>query len=411
MGQINPKQGFGTLVTHAGEGHNPLNAHVTPIYMTSTYSFPDIETCKGVYQGEIPGYIYTRYGSPNTTQLAAKIALLEGLDLVRRQPERPVEEIVGGEMFSTGMAAVTSAMMACVKNGDTVIAQKSLYSGSFRFLDELAPLYGIHVVWIEDPVIANWEKAFQENPKTRMVYAESPSNPTMAIVDLETLASIAHKYGAFLLVDNTFATPFCQRPLTLGADVVIHSTTKYLCGHGLVVGGAVVSPHIEFLQKKLQTIARVMGGTESPFDAWLTNIGLKTFELRMQRHCENAMIVAHYLQKHPGVERVFYPGLEDHPGHDIARRQMTSFGGMLSFNLKGGYDAGTRMLDRVRLCSLAVSLGNVDSLICHPASMTHNHIAREKREAMGIFDGLVRLSLGIENAEDLVADLDQALAK
>jgi methionine-gamma-lyase len=410
MGRINPQQGLGTLVNHAGEGHNPLNAHITPIYMTSTYSFPDVETCKAVYQGEIPGYIYTRYGNPNTQQLAAKIALLEGLDLVRKQPERPVEEIVGGEMFSTGMAAVTSAMMACVKNGDTVIAQKSLYSGSFRFLDELAPLYGIQVVWVEDPILTNWEKAFRENPKARMVYAESPANPTMAVIDLEAIAALAHQYKAFVLVDNTFATPYCQRPLTLGADVVIHSTTKYLSGHGLIVGGAVVTPHIDFLKNKLQTMARVMGGTESPFDAWLTNIGLKTFELRMQRHCENAMTIARFLHQHPAVGQVFYPGLEDHPGHEIARRQMSCFGGMLSFNLKGGYEAGTRMLDLVRLCSLAVSLGNVDSLICHPASMTHNHIAREKREAMGIDDGLVRLSVGIENIGDLLADLDQAMA-
>jgi methionine-gamma-lyase len=210
-------------------------------------------------------------------------------------------------------------------------------------------------------------------------------------------------------VDNTFATPYCQRPLSLGADIVVHSTTKFLSGHGALTGGVVVSSHPDYIHKSLYTFVKVLGGIPSPFDSWLANLGLKTFELRMQRHCENAMQTARYLCSHPAVERVYYPGLEDDPGHNIAKRQMQDFGGMLSFELKGGMQAGIRLMERVRLATLAVSLGNVDTLIEHPASMTHGPVARQDRLNQGITDGLVRLSVGIENTADILADLQQGL--
>lgn len=410
MNPLNPNQGIGTLVNHVAEGDNAHNAHVTPIYQTSTFGFPDVATGAQRFSGEAPGYIYTRLSNPNLDQTAAKIAVLEGIDLLRAQPNRAPEEVVSAHLCASGMAAITTAVQSCVKNGQTILAQESLYSATYIYLKEFAARLNIEVVFLKDPSAQNWEEAFHNHPKTALAYAETPANPTMTLVDLEAIAAIAHRHGAWLMVDNTFATPYCQRPLTLGADVVVHSTTKYLSGHGVVIGGTVVSSHPDFMRNELAHNCTIMGGCPSPFDAWLTNIGLKTFELRMQRHCENALKIAQYLEEHPAVSRVYYPGLESHPDHRLAARQMHSFGGMLSFELKGGLQAGIHLMENLHTCSLAVSLGNVDSLICHPASMTHSTVSREEREKMGLSDGLVRFSVGIENVEDLIADLEQGLS-
>ncbi len=409
MGTIKPEQGLSTLVNHVAEGHNPHHAHVTPIYQTSTFSFPDVATGASIFKGEEEGYVYTRLANPNQAQLAAKYAVLEGLDLLRSQPDRPVEDVVDAHLFATGMAAVTAAILARVKSGQTIIAQEALYSATYNFLHDLAPRYGIQVVWLTDPTRQAWEQAFAAHPDAVLAYAESPANPTMAIVDLAAVAEICHQYNAWLMVDNTFATPYCQRPLTLGVDVVVHSTTKYLSGHGLVVGGTVISRHVNWVRGELYSFLKILGGSASPFDAWLANIGLKTFELRMQRHCENAMQVARYLETHPAIAQVWYPGLESHPGYAIAKQQMHAFGGMIAFELQGGLEAGAAMMNRVQLATLAVSLGNVDTLIQHPASMTHAAMPREARLQAGITDGLVRLSVGVENVADIIADLEQAL--
>lgn len=409
MGTIKPEQGLSTLVNHVAEGHNPHHAHVTPIYQTSTFSFPDVATGASIFKGEEEGYVYTRLANPNQAQLAAKYAVLEGLDLLRSQPDRPVEDVVDAHLFATGMAAVTAAILARVKSGQTIIAQEALYSATYNFLHDLAPRYGIQVVWLTDPTRQAWEQAFAAHPDAVLAYAESPANPTMAIVDLAAVAEICHQHNAWLMVDNTFATPYCQRPLTLGVDVVVHSTTKYLSGHGLVVGGTVISRHVNWVRGELYSFLKILGGSASPFDAWLANIGLKTFELRMQRHCENAMQVARYLETHPAIAQVWYPGLESHPGHAIAKQQMHAFGGMIAFELQGGLEAGAAMMNRVELATLAVSLGNVDTLIQHPASMTHAAMPREARLQAGITDGLVRLSVGVENVADIIADLEQAL--
>ena len=409
MTNINPRHGISTLVTHAAEMNNPLNAHVTPIYQTATFTFPDVETGAGRFKGEEPGYIYTRLNNPNLEQIALKIALLEGLDLARAQADTPVEEVVGGLVFASGMAAITAAVLARVKGGGTVIAQEHIYSATFNFLHDIAPQYGIKVVWLKDASPEQWEAAFQANPEATLAYAETPANPTLSLVDLAAVAEIAHRYGAWLMVDNTFATPYCQRPLTLGADVVLHSTTKYLSGHGQVIGGAAVSRHIDYIKGPLLQMFKILGGCPSPFDAWLCNIGLKTFEVRMQRHCENALQIARFLENHPRVGRVYYPHLESHCDFALAKRQMLSGGGMIAFELRGGFDAGVALMEHVRVSTLAVSLGNVDSLISHPASMTHSNVPPEFRKEMGISDGLVRYSIGIENVEDLLNDLEQAL--
>ncbi|NPV55989.1 MAG: aminotransferase class I/II-fold pyridoxal phosphate-dependent enzyme [Anaerolineae bacterium] len=409
MRATNPNQGLGTLAIHAGSGGDPLHAHVTPIYQTSTFSFDDSDSGAATFLHQQPGYVYTRLGNPNQVEASVKVAVLEGLDLLRQQPEKAAAQVVAGQVFATGMAAITTAILACVQAGQTIVAQKALYSATFSYLNNLLPRYGIEVVWVEDPSPARWQAALQSHPGARLVYAETPANPTMALVDLAESALVAHQHGAWLMIDNTFATPYCQRPLTLGTDVVVHSTTKYLNGHGTMVGGAIVSPHLDYMSGPLQKTLETLGGSAAPFDTWLTAIGLKTFELRMQRHCENALAVAQFLERHPAVAHVYYPGLASHPQHELAKRQMLHFGGMLAFELKGGLQAGKDMMDRVRLCTLAVSLGNVDTLISHPASMTHVTVPPEQRQKMGLSDGLVRLSVGVENVEDILSDLDQAL--
>jgi methionine-gamma-lyase len=409
MYQLSTSHSLGTLVTHIGEDENPHHTHVTPIYQTSTFNFPDVATGAGIVARTQPGYYYTRLGNPNLEQLARKIAVLEGIDLIRAHPESDPEDLVAGQVFASGMAAITAVLLSCLKAGDTIIAQEAVYSATFTFLKEIAQSLGIRVVWVHDISQRGWEAAFNVNPGVKLTYAETPANPTMAVVDLKMVADLAHQHGCWLVVDNTFASPYCQRPLSLGTDIVIHSTTKFLSGHGALTGGAVVSSHPDYIHKSLYTFLKVMGGVPSPFDSWLANLGLKTFELRMQRHCENTLQVARFLASHPAVAVVHYRGLEDDPGYEIASRQMHAYGGILSFELKGGMQAGIRLMERVRLATLAVSLGNVDTLIEHPASMTHGPVPREDRLNQGITDGLVRLSVGIENLPDILADLEQGL--
>jgi len=397
--------GLTTFLTHYTEGENAENAHIAPIFQNSVFTFEDTESGAAIASGEKPGYYYTRLNNPNHQQLARKLAALEAWDLIRQDPEVDPEEIVGGLVFASGMAAVTAAILATVKSGETVLTQAALYDGTYLFFKNLAPRYGINVVWVADNTQAGWEAAFTANPGAKLAYIETPVNPTLRLTDICAVVKIAHQYGARVVVDNTFATPYCQRPLTMGADLVVHSTTKYLSGHGQVVGGVVLTTDLDLLKGELYQVYKLLGGTPSPIDTWMANIGLKTFELRMQRHCQNALRVAKSLESHPGVARVYYPGLTSHPDHELARVQMIDFGGMVAFELKGGLEAGKRMMDHVRVATLAVSLGNVDTLVQHPASMTHRNTPREKRLAAGITDGLVRLSVGIEDAKDLTRDL------
>jgi len=412
----NPQNlGLGTLVTRFTEEKNPHHAHVAPIYQSSTFAFPDVQTGADIFAGKTDGFGYTRADNPNARQLASKLAALEGIDLLRTNPESDIEELVKGRIFTSGMAAITTALMARLEAGSTIITQKMLYGNSYNFMKKVAPLYGINVVWVDGGDIAQWGAAFDQHPKAAVAYFETPANPTMEIVDIAKVSALAHTHGAWTIIDNTFATPYCQRPLSLGADVVVHSTTKYLSGHGTIIGGAVISRHPEFFnpdEDRFSSLANVFGGSPSPFDAWLTNLGLKTFELRMQRHIENAAATAAWLDDHSKVSKVFYPGLSNFAGYQTAQNQMfNGFGGMLSFELKGGYHAGVQLMNNLNLISLAVSLGNVDSLIQHPASMTHAKLSPEDRLEFGLTDSLIRFSVGIENIEDVIADLDQALEK
>jgi cystathionine gamma-lyase len=314
----------------------------------------------------------------------------------------------GGERglaFASGLAA-TNAVLAQLKPGDEVAAAADLYGGTFRILERVFKPWGLLARYTDDPSIDGFRKII--TPKTKMVWIETPTNPLLQLVDIAAVADVAHKAGAILTVDNTFASPYLQQPIKLGADLVVHSTTKYLGGHSDVVGGAVIGR--KDLLSPIAFYQNAAGGVPGPFDSWLVLRGIKTLAVRMERHCANARQLADWLAKHPGVSRTYYPGLSSHPGHDIAKKQMRDFGGMISVSIKGGKDAALKFMTRTKLFSLAESLGGVESLVCHPATMTHASIPADIRQARGIDDGLVRLSVGIEDVEDLRADLQQALA-
>ena len=296
------KLGIGSLVTQFTEKDNPNHAHLAPICQTSTFALPDVQTGADIFAGENDGFSYTRGDNPNSRQLARKLAALEGIDILKANPDSEVDELVKGRMFASGMAAITTALMARLEAGSTVITQKTLYGNTYNFMKKIAPLYGINVVWVEGSDNAAWQTAFEQHPDAAVAYFESPANPNMEIVDIPHVCALASEFNAWTFIDNTFATPYCQRPFSLGVDVVIHSTTKYLGGHGTIIGGAVISRHPDFfhpMDERLILTSKVFGGCPSPFDAWLTNIGLKTFELRMQRTIENATIAAEWLEDHP----------------------------------------------------------------------------------------------------------------
>jgi methionine-gamma-lyase len=394
-------KGMATEAIHAGEIHDSLGAHTAPIYQTSTFTFESMEAVQSLVADETDGYMYGRGGSPARAALASKLVALEAFGLAKGT------EGISAEIFSSGMAAISATLMGLAKQGDHIIAQQVLYGSADHLISDVLPTYGVTNTRIAglEPVVL--EQELEAHPNTTVVYVETPANPTLALVDIAATAEIAHAFGARVAVDNTFATPVLQRPLEHGADVVVHSTTKYINGHGTVIGGAVVCNDEDFMEEQIASLIRYLGGVPSPFDCWLTNLGLKTLPLRMQQHCANAMTVARFLESRSDVVSVRYPGLESDPQHEIARRQMDGYGAMVAFDL-GGYEAATGFLDRVKLCTLAVSLGNIDTLIEHPASMTHQVVSDEDRAASGITDGLIRMSVGLESVGDIVDDLDQA---
>ena len=396
------RSNIATEAIHAGEIHDASRAHIAPIYQTSTYTFDGMKAVEEWAAGESDGFIYARGGNPARRGLAKKLATLESLGMGAEG------ESVSAEIFSSGMAAITAALMALAKAGDHIVTQQVLYGSADHLISEVLPQYGITNSRIPGLDPDQLERELAENSNTTVVYMETPANPTMTIIDIAATAEIAHAHGARVVVDNTFATPALQRPLEHGADVVVHSTTKYINGHGTVIGGAVIGRDPVLMEEEIASLIRFTGGVPSAFDCWLTNLGLKTLPLRMQQHCTNATAVAEFLDSHPAVEATYFPGLPGHPNHEIARRQMESFGAMIAFDV-GSYEAATGFLDRLELCTLAVSLGNIDTLIEHPASMTHRGIEPERRHASGITDGLIRLSVGLESVDDIIADLGQAL--
>ena len=392
----NKKAGFGTVSIHGGSCKNPYGTLAVPIFQTSTFVFDSAEQGGKRFALEEPGYIYSRLGNPTTTVLEDKIAQLE-------HGEAAVAT-------SSGMGAISSVMWTILKAGDHIISDKTLYGCTFAFFNHGLSRFGIEVSFVDTADAEAVKKAMK--PNTRAVYLETPANPNLKIVDIKAIAEVAHTNpNTLVIVDNTFSTPYCQRPIELGADIVVHSATKYLNGHGDVIAGIVISRKDLIDQIRLVGIKDMTGSVLGPTEAYLIIRGMKTLEVRMKKHCENAMKVAEFLAAHNKVAEVYFPGLKSHPGHDIAAKQMDAFGGIMSFELKGGFEAGKILLNNLNLCSLAVSLGDTETLIQHPASMTHSPYTKEERMEAGITDGLVRLSVGLENIEDIIADLEYGLSK
>ena len=390
------KCGLGTTAIHAGTLKNLYGTLAMPIYQTSTFIFDSAEQGGRRFALEEAGYIYTRLGNPTTTVLEDKIAALE--------------EGEAAVATSSGMGAISSTLWTILKAGDHIVTDKTLYGCTFALMCHGLTRFGIDVTFVDTSNLDEVKNAMKEN--TRVVYLETPANPNLKIVDIEALAKIAHTNpNTLVIVDNTFATPYMQKPLTLGADVVVHSVTKYINGHGDVIAGLVITNKALADQIRFVGLKDMTGAVLGPQDAYYIIRGMKTFEIRMERHCKNARRVVEFLNNHPKIERVYYPGLETHPGYEIAKKQMKDFGAMISFELKGGFEAGKTLLNSLKLCSLAVSLGDTETLIQHPASMTHSPYTKEEREAAGITDGLVRLSVGLENVEDIIADLEHGLEK
>jgi cystathionine gamma-lyase/cystathionine beta-lyase/cystathionine gamma-lyase/homocysteine desulfhydrase len=377
--------GFSTDAIHVGQEPDPATgAIVVPIYQTSTFVQEEL--------GKHKGYEYARTSNPTRAALECNLAALERGQF--------------GFAFASGMAAI-NATMSLFKVGDHIVAGHNLYGGTFRLFERVLRDSGLSFTYANTCQLEEVEKAFR--PNTRMLYIETPTNPVMEITDVAAAARLACEYQVVLAVDNTFMSPYFQRPLELGADIVIHSTTKYLNGHSDGVGGAVILNDAE-LAARLKFIQNAAGAILGPFDSWLVLRGVKTLAVRMERHNSNGLAVAHHLEAHPKVEKVYYPGLPSHPQHELAKKQMTGSGGMLAFET-GSLENARTVLKSVRLCSLAESLGGVESLISHPATMTHAIVPPEERRRLGITDGLVRISVGIEDVEDIITDLDQALAK
>lgn len=388
-------KGFGTLAIHAGNFEKEtFGALATPIYQSSTFYFDSCEQGGKRFAGEEGGYIYTRLGNPTTTVLEEKVAALEGAEACCA--------------VGSGIGAVTSCLWSIAAAGKHIVADKALYGCTFAYLNHGMTRYGVEVSFIDTADLEQVKKALK--PNTCCVYLETPANPNLKITDLKAVSKIAHDYNPEIMVvcDNTFATPYLQRPLELGCDAVIHSGTKYLNGHGDVIAGFVCGSKDFITTVKFFGLKDMTGAVMDPFAAFLILRGLKTMEVRMKRHCESAQAIAEYLEKHPKVEKVYYPGLKNHEGHEIAAKQMHGgYSGVIAFEVKGGMQAGIKFCNSLKLATIAVSLGDAETLIEHPASMTHSPYSPEERAAAGISDGLVRLSVGLENVEDIIADLEQ----
>lgn len=382
-----------TLAIHAGESPDPTTgALVPPLYFANTFHLGTTENGAAIFSGEKEGYVYSRWANPTVTVLEKRVAALEGAEAALAT--------------SSGMAAITTTLLANLKAGDHVVAARAIYPSTFAVLSQDFASYGIESTFVDATDIENVADVIR--PNTRVVYMETPGNPLLALCDLQEIARIARDAGAVSICDNTFATPINQRPLELGFDISLHAATKYLCGHGDAVGGVIVGKR-EFIERTRTHTLRYFGGILAPFNAYLITRGIVTLPLRMKQHNENALAVARFLEQHSDIAAVSYPGLASHPQHHIAKKQMRGFGGMVSFELKGGLEAGARMMDRVRLCALATSLGDARTLISHPATTSHVVVSRADRRAQGVTDGLVRLSVGIEDVTDIISDLEQAL--
>jgi methionine-gamma-lyase len=398
--------GFSSIAIHAGHTNDPNYAHLTPIYASSTYVFDEAEQGMKRFKGEEKGYIYSRWGNPNMSEAEEKIAALESFGL-KDEAGNPLQ--LKAILHSSGMAALSTLMIANLKSGDKILTHFSLYGGTQELVEKVLPPLGINAIIADLKDLNTAEALMMADSKIKMLHIETPANPTIQCVDIEALTHLAKKYNVIVACDNTFATPYLQQPFKYGVDYVFHSTTKFLNGHGTAIGGVLLGKDLEKMNGHVTKVHRLLGGNSNPFDAFLLTMGMKTLEVRMERHCHNAMEVAAFLEQHPAIQKVNYLGLAAHPDFNTAAKQMRHPGAMLSFEMKEGLEAAKKCIDKLQMCLRAVSLGTCDTLLCHPASMTHYGVPREKREQYGITDGLIRMSVGIENVQDILMDLEQAL--
>ncbi len=401
-----PFKGFGSVAIHAGHTQDENYAHLTPVYASSTYIFNNAEQGMRRFNGEEKGYIYSRWGNPTMTEAEDKISALESFGVKNKNGEQVQLKTI---LHASGMGALSTLILGTLKSGDKILSHFSLYGGTQELMEKVLPPLGIEVIIVDLRDFNKANEAVKNDGKIKMLYLETPANPTIQCVDIEELTKFGKSHNLIVAVDNTFATPFLQQPFRHGVDYVFHSTTKFLNGHGTAIGGALTGADIEFMEERMTKVHRLLGGNSNPFDAFLLTQGMKTLEVRMERHCSNAENVAEFLQKHTSISKVNYLGLSTHPDHETSKKQMAHSGAMLSFELKNGLDAGKKFIDKLQMCVRAVSLGTCDTLLSHPASMTHYGVPKEKREQYGITDGLIRMSVGIENVADILDDLDQAL--
>lgn len=402
----NINAGFDTLCIRGGHAAESNRAHLTPVYASSTYTFESAEQSIAVFKGEEPGYIYGRWGNPTITEAEEKIALLEAYKL-KGSNGAPLQ--LKAILHSSGMAAVTTMLLGNLKAGQKIITHHSLYGGTHELIEKILPGLGIEAIIVDFHDVNRVEDALKADGNIALMYLETPANPTLQCIDLEALSTLGKSYGLTVCADNTFATPYLQQPFKYEVDYVMHSTTKFLNGHGTAIGGVLIGRDIEKMKGPITKMHRLLGGNSNAFDAFLLTNGMRTLGIRMDRHCSNAQAVAEFLEKHDAVARVNYVGLPAHPDHATAMRQMKNGGALMSFELKGGFESGVSFIDKMKLCTNAVSLGTCDTLVSHPASTTHMGVSREQRVAFGISDGLIRMSVGMENVEDIIADLDQAM--
>ena len=381
-----------TRAVRGGQVRSNFDETSEALFLTSGYAYSSAEEAEATFKGESNHYQYSRFGNPTVSMFENRLAALEGAEACRST--------------STGMSAVFFALLALLKSGDRIVAARQLFGSCHFIVTDLLPKYGIQSELVDGGDLAQWEKALSR--PTQAVLFESPSNPMLDIVDVKAVCDLAHKAGAKVVLDNAFATPILQRPLEFGADVVVHSATKYIDGQGRTLGGALLGSK-EFILDKLQPIIRNTGPSLSPFNAWVLVKGLETLGLRVERHCQNARRVADALAAHPAIGRVLYPGRPDHPQHALAAKQMSDFGGVVTFDVKAGKQAAFAALNRLQIVDISNKLGDAKSLVTHPATTTHMRIGAEERAKLGITDGTVRLSVGLEDAEDIIADLGQAL--
>ncbi|OIR12853.1 methionine gamma-lyase [mine drainage metagenome] len=397
--------GLSSVALHAAGHDNADYSHVTPIYATSTFTFDTAQQGMERFAGDDKTKIYSRWGNPTFTAAEKIIEALESFNIFNADGS-PLK--LKALLHSSGQAAMTTLFLSNLKTGDTILSHYSLYGGTYELLHKVLVDNGIKIIIADLRDLNVVEDVIKQN-KIKLIHIETPANPTIQCVDIEAVTKIAKQHNILVSVDNTFATPYLQQPFKYGVDFVFHSTTKFLNGHGTAIGGVLLGKDLEFMKTKAWKWHVLLGGNSNPFDAFLLTNGLKTLELRMEKHCSNAMQVAKFLEQHSAIEQVNYTGLTSHPDYKTSQKQMRHPGAVMSYELKGGIEAGKKFIDKLQVCVRAISLGTLDTLVSHPASMSHMSVAKEERIKFGITDGLIRMSVGIENVEDILNDLDQAL--